>query len=127
MRPLASAPPAAPIPRRPEAEAFWNSFSCDHSIAVLQSVPAFLLQTPGGAPAALAQVARSRTLPCRVGEPGLAARRPVPVLGLDANNATGNWSRPTESVDKQPGARENALELIDTIVVKNLAACSYLA
>jgi hypothetical protein len=63
MQPLASAPPAAPPPRRSEAEAFWNSFSCDRSIAVLQSVPAFLLQTPGGDPAAPAQVARCRTLP----------------------------------------------------------------
>jgi hypothetical protein len=44
-------------------EAFWNSFSCDPSIAVLQSVPAFLLQTPGGDPAASAQVAQCRTLP----------------------------------------------------------------
>ncbi len=41
-------------------ETFWNSFSCDHSIAVLQSVPAFLLQTPGGDPAAPAQVAQCR-------------------------------------------------------------------
>jgi hypothetical protein len=63
MRPLAPAPPAAPLPRRSEAETFWNSFSCDHSIAVLQSVPAFLLQTPGGGPAAPAQVAQCRTLP----------------------------------------------------------------
>jgi hypothetical protein len=30
-------------PRRSKAEAFWNSFSCDRSIAVLQSVPALLL------------------------------------------------------------------------------------
>ena len=66
MRPLAPAPPAAPLPRRSEVETFWNSFSCDHSIAVLQSVPAFLLQTPGGDPAAPAQVARCRILPCRV-------------------------------------------------------------
>jgi hypothetical protein len=50
MHPLALAPPAAPLPRRSEVEAFWNSFSCDRSIAVLQSVPAFLLQTPGGGP-----------------------------------------------------------------------------
>ena len=63
VRPFAPAPPAAPLPRRFEVEAFWNSFSCDHSIAVLQSVPAFLLQTPGGAPAAPAQVAQCRTLP----------------------------------------------------------------
>ncbi len=63
MQLLAWAPPAAPLPRRSEVEAFWNSFSCDHSIAVLQSVPAFLLQTPGGDPAAPAQVAQCRTLP----------------------------------------------------------------
>ena len=44
-------------------ETFWNSFSCDRSIAVLQSVPAFLLQTPGGDPAAPAQVAQRRMLP----------------------------------------------------------------
>ena len=42
MQLLAWAPPAAPLPRRSEVEAFWNSFSCDHSIAVPQSVPAFL-------------------------------------------------------------------------------------
>ena len=63
MRPRAPAPPAALLPRGSDAEAFWNSFSCDRSIAVLQSVPAFLLQTPGGVPAAPAQVARRRILP----------------------------------------------------------------
>jgi hypothetical protein len=66
MQLLAWAPPAAPLPRRSEVEAFWNSFSCGHSIAVLQSVPAFLLQTPGGAPAAPAQVARCRMLPYEI-------------------------------------------------------------
>ena len=50
-------------PPRSEVEAFWNSLSCDRAIAVLQSVPAFLLQTPGEAPAAPAQVARCRMLP----------------------------------------------------------------
>ena len=50
MQLLAWAPPAAPLPRRSEVETFWNSFSCDRSIAVLQSVPAFLLQTPAGTP-----------------------------------------------------------------------------
>ena len=30
--------------------AFWNSFSCDHVIAVLQSVPAFLLGKPRWVP-----------------------------------------------------------------------------
>jgi hypothetical protein len=79
MHPFASAPPAAPLPRRSEAETFWNSFSCDHSIAVLQSVPAFLLQTPGGRPAAPAQVARCRMLACRVWKRGPVAYRPVPV------------------------------------------------
>lgn len=48
MRPLASAPLAAPRPRRSEAEAFWNSLGRDLSITGPQSVPAFLLQTPGG-------------------------------------------------------------------------------
>src|SRR5687767_12490703 len=48
--PPASAPPAAPLPRRSEAEAFWNSISRGLTTAVLQSVPAFLLRTPGGAP-----------------------------------------------------------------------------
>jgi hypothetical protein len=66
MQLLAWAPHAAPLPRRSEVETFWNSFSRDRSIAVLQSVPAFLLQTPGGDPAAPAQVARRRTLPYRV-------------------------------------------------------------
>jgi hypothetical protein len=80
VRPLAPAPPAAPLPRRSEVEAFWNSFSCDHSIAVLQSVPAFLLQTPGGDPSAPAQVARSRMLPESM-KTGPVAHRPVPFLG----------------------------------------------
>jgi hypothetical protein len=66
MQLLAWTPHAAPLPRRSEVETFWNSFSRDRSIAVLQSVPAFLLQTPGGDPATPAQVARRRTLPCRV-------------------------------------------------------------
>jgi hypothetical protein len=61
MQLLAWAPHAAPLPRRSEVETFWNSFSRDRSIAMLQSVPAFLLQTPGGDPAAPAQVAQCRT------------------------------------------------------------------
>jgi hypothetical protein len=32
------------------AEAFWNSFSCDRSIAALQSVPAFLSSNPRRVP-----------------------------------------------------------------------------
>jgi hypothetical protein len=67
MQLLAWAPHAAPLPRRSEVETFWNSFSRDRSIAVLQSVPAFLLQTRGGDPAAPAQVARCRMLPCEYG------------------------------------------------------------
>lgn len=55
--------PRGTPPPRSEVEAFWNSLSCDRAIAVLQSVPAFLLQTPGEAPAAPAQVARCRMLP----------------------------------------------------------------
>jgi hypothetical protein len=51
MQPLASAPPAAPLPRQSGAEAFWNSLG--HGFAVVPwSVPAFLLRLPGGDPAA---------------------------------------------------------------------------
>lgn len=63
MQPLASAPLAAPLPRRSEVEAFWNSFGRDLPITGPQSVQAFLLQTPGGDPAAPVQVARSCTAP----------------------------------------------------------------
>jgi len=82
MQLLAWAPHAAPLPRRSKVEAFWNSFNCDRSIAVLQSVPAFLLQTPGGDPAAPAQVARCHMLPESV-ETGPVAYRPVPFLETD--------------------------------------------
>ena len=85
MHPLASAPPAAPLPRRSEAETFWNSFSCDYSIAVLQSVPAFFLQTPGGGPAAPAQVAQCRMLPKSV-ETGPIADGPVPFRGKERHD-----------------------------------------
>src|SRR5688572_7104983 len=57
MRPLASAPLAAPLPRRSEAEPFRNSRSHGHATVVLWSVSAFLLQTPGGDPAARGPVA----------------------------------------------------------------------
>ena len=40
------------------AEAFWNSFSRDHSIAVLQSVPAFLLSQASVGPRSSGEVAR---------------------------------------------------------------------
>jgi hypothetical protein len=40
------------------AEAFWNSFSCDPSIAVLQSVPAFLLSQASVGPRSCGEVAR---------------------------------------------------------------------
>lgn len=40
------------------AEAFWNSLSCDHSIAVLQSVPAFLLSQASVGPRSSDEVAR---------------------------------------------------------------------
>jgi hypothetical protein len=83
-RPLASTPPAAPLPRRSEAEAFWNSFSCDRSIAMLQSVPAFLLQTPGGGPAAPAQVAQCRMLPLRMWKRGPVDYGSVPVFRIGA-------------------------------------------
>jgi hypothetical protein len=63
MQLLAWAPHAAPLPRRSEAETFWNSFGRDLTITVPQSVPAFLHQTPGGDPAAPAQVARCCMLP----------------------------------------------------------------
>jgi hypothetical protein len=39
-------------------EAFWNSFSCDPSIAVLQSVPAFLLSRASVGPRSSGEVAR---------------------------------------------------------------------
>jgi hypothetical protein len=41
-------------------EAFWNSFSCDPSIAVLQSVPAFLLSQASVGPRSSGEVARQR-------------------------------------------------------------------
>src|SRR5206468_10296760 len=59
MRPLASAPLAAPLPRRSEAEPFRNSRSHGRATVVLWSVSAFLLRMPGGVPAAPANV-RSR-------------------------------------------------------------------
>ena len=80
MHPLASAPPAAPRPRRSEVETFWNSFSCDHSIAALQSVPAFLLQTPGGAPP-LRRKSLNATCFLESVETGPVAYRPVTFLG----------------------------------------------
>jgi hypothetical protein len=40
------------------AEAFWNSFSCDPSIAVLQSVPAFLLNQASVGPRSSGEVVR---------------------------------------------------------------------
>jgi len=39
-------------------EAFWNSFSCDHAIAALQSVPAFLLAGTSVGPRASGEVGR---------------------------------------------------------------------
>jgi len=42
MQSLASAPLAAPLPRQSGAEAFWNSFGCDHtdrSASVSSSFP----------------------------------------------------------------------------------------
>ena len=39
-------------------EAFWNSFRCDHSIAELQSVPAFLLSQASMDPRSSVEVAR---------------------------------------------------------------------
>ena len=40
------------------AEAFWNSFSCDPLIAVLQSVPAFLLSQASVGPRSSGEVAQ---------------------------------------------------------------------
>ena len=40
------------------AETFWNSFSCDPSIAMLQSVPAFLLSQASVGPRSSGEVAR---------------------------------------------------------------------
>ena len=39
-------------------EAFWNSFSCDLAIAVLQSVPAFPLSQASVGPRSSGEVAR---------------------------------------------------------------------
>jgi hypothetical protein len=39
-------------------ETFWNSFSCDRSIAALQSVPAFLLSEASVGPRSSGEVAR---------------------------------------------------------------------
>ena len=81
MRPLAPAPLAAPLPRRSEAEAFWNSFVRDLTITVPQSVPAFLLQTPGGAPP-LRRKSLDATCFLESVETGPAAYGPVPFLGI---------------------------------------------
>jgi hypothetical protein len=50
LRLFAPTPPATPHPRRSEVEAFRNSHRRGLSTTVRWSVPAFLLQTPGGAP-----------------------------------------------------------------------------
>jgi hypothetical protein len=41
-------------------EAFWNSFSCDLSIAVLQSVPAFPLSQTSVGPRSSGEVAQQQ-------------------------------------------------------------------
>src|SRR5213596_3631003 len=63
MQPLASAPLAAPLPRRSEAEPFRNSRSHGRATVVLWSVSAFLLQTPGGNPAAPANIRSGHATP----------------------------------------------------------------
>jgi hypothetical protein len=50
LRLFASAPPAPPHPRRSEVESFRNSRRRGLTTTVRWSVPAFLLQTPGGSP-----------------------------------------------------------------------------
>ena len=47
---FASTPHAPPHPRRSEVEAFQNSRRRGLTTTVRWSVPAFLLQTPGGTP-----------------------------------------------------------------------------
>jgi len=56
-------PPLRPTSRNDPSglgrvEAFWNSFSRDPSIAVLQSVPAFLLRQASVGPRSSGEVAR---------------------------------------------------------------------
>jgi hypothetical protein len=50
LRLFASTPHAPPHPRRSEVEAFRNSRRPGLTTTVRWSIPAFLLQTPGGAP-----------------------------------------------------------------------------
>ncbi len=50
MRPLFPAPSAAPLPRRSEVEAFWNSFSCDRSIAVIRQLKLSFFRRLAGTP-----------------------------------------------------------------------------
>ena len=66
MRPFASAPLAAPLPRQSGVEAFWNSLGHDLAIVVPWSVPAFLLRMPGGDPAAPADVRGGPATPAEV-------------------------------------------------------------
>ena len=58
-------PPPLPTSRNDphglgRVEAFWNSLSCDLSIAVLQSVPVFLLSQTSVGPRSSGEVARQR-------------------------------------------------------------------
>ena len=84
MRPLAPAPSAAPLPRRSEAGAFWNSFSCDRSIAVLESVQLSFFRRRVGTPPLRR---KSLDAACFLGivETGPVAHRPVPFLALGDN------------------------------------------
>jgi hypothetical protein len=59
----AAMPPLLPTSRNDprglgRVEAFWNSLSCDLSIAALQSVPAFLLGQASVGPRSSGEVAR---------------------------------------------------------------------
>jgi len=61
--PTTGTPPLLPTSRNDPSglgrvETFWNSVSCDRSIAVLQSVPAFLLSQASVGPRSSGEVAR---------------------------------------------------------------------
>jgi hypothetical protein len=61
--PTAGMPPLLPTSQNDPSglgrvETFWNSFSCDRSIAVLQSVPAFLLSQASVGPRSSGEVAQ---------------------------------------------------------------------
>ena len=80
MRLLAPAPPAAPLPRRSEAEAFWNSFNSGRRPQRLSQFQlSFFRRRVGTPPLQRKSLAAARSLEGGM-ELGPAAVRLVPVL-----------------------------------------------